>query len=173
MMSRLLLLRHAKAVWAEPGERDFDRRLKRSGVADSRSIGEQMTVHGLVPDIVLCSTARRARETWEGVAEIIGPMEGRVTYLDELYSSDATGYLEIARNAPAAESVMLVGHNPMMEDLAEILSGSGDLAARTVLASGFPKSGLAVIAFDRPISEAAPGMGRLEAFLTRVRQAQP
>lgn len=172
-MSRLLLLRHATAVWAEPGERDFDRRLKRSGEADSRSIGKQMTAHGLAPDIVLCSTARRARETWAGVAEIIGPMEDRVTYLDDLYTSDATGYLEIARKAPTAEKVMLVGHNPMMEDLAEILSGSGDAAARAVLASGFPKSGLAVIAFDGPISEAAPGTGRLEAFLTRARQGQP
>ncbi|MEX0955864.1 MAG: histidine phosphatase family protein [Rhizobiaceae bacterium] len=172
-MSRLLLLRHAKAVWAEPGERDFDRRLQRSGEADSRSIGAQMTDHGLLPDIVLCSTARRARETWQGVAEVIGPMEERVSYLDELYSSDATNYLEIARNAPAVEHVMLVGHNPMMEDLAETLSGSSDPAARAVLASGFPKSGLAVIAFDGPISEAAPGTGRLEAFLTRTRQTQP
>jgi phosphohistidine phosphatase len=156
-------------VWAEPGERDFDRRLKRSGGADSRSIGEQLAARGLVPDIVLCSTARRARETWAGVAEILGTMEDRVTYLDELYSSDATGYLEVARNAPAADNVMLVGHNPMMEDLAETLSGSGDPAARDVLASGFPKSGLAVIAFDGPISKAAPGTGRLEAFLTRAR----
>ena len=82
-MSQLLLLRHAKAVWALPGESDFDRALKASGVADSRSIGEQIVANGLLPDIVLCSTARRARETWSGVAEIIGPLEDRVTYLDE------------------------------------------------------------------------------------------
>ncbi|MCC0043046.1 MAG: histidine phosphatase family protein [Brucellaceae bacterium] len=168
-MSQLLLLRHAKAVWALPGESDFDRALKASGVADSRSIGEQIVANGLLPDIVLCSTARRARETWSGVAEIIGPLEDRVTFLDDLYSADASGYLEIARAAPAAERIMLVGHNPMMEDLAETLSASGEKAASAVLASGFPKSGLAVIAFDGPLSAAAPGKGRLEAFLTRKR----
>ena len=170
-MSRLLLLRHAKAVWADPGERDFDRRLKRSGHEDSKSIGRQLKAKGLVPDRVLCSTARRARETWEGVAEIIGAMEDRVTYLDGLYSSDAAGYLEIAREAPPAETLMLVGHNPMMEDLAETLTGDGDAQARAILAAGFPKSGLAVISFDGPLADAAPGKGRLEAFLTRVRDA--
>lgn len=168
-MSRLLLLRHAKAVWASPGETDFDRALKASGVADSRSIGEQIVEAGLVPDIVLCSTARRARETWLGVADVLGGLEDRVTYLNELYSSDASGYLEIARAAPAAERIMLVGHNPMMEDLAETLSGEGEEAALSVLASGFPKSGLAVIAFDGSLSSATPGKGRLEAFMTKRR----
>ena len=169
-MSRLLLLRHAKAVWASPGETDFDRALKASGVTDSRSIGQQILDADLIPDIVLCSTARRARETWQGVADVLGNMEDRVTYLDELYSSDASGYLDIACAAPAAERVMLVGHNPMMEDLAETLSGEGEEAALSILASGFPKSGLAIIHFDGPLSSAKPGGGRLEAFLTKQRR---
>lgn len=135
-------------------------------------MGEQMAAKGLVPDLVLCSTATRARDTWLGVAEAIGPMEDRVTYTDDLYFADSAGYLEIARNAQEAESVMLVGHNPMMEDLAEALTGSGDDAARDILSSGFPKTGLAVIAFDGPLSEAAPGRGRLEMFLTRKREKQ-
>ncbi|GAB5506449.1 MAG: histidine phosphatase family protein [Rhizobiaceae bacterium] len=168
-MSRLLLLRHAKAVWASPGERDFDRALKNSGEADSRSIGAQMAERNLIPDLILCSTARRARDTWAGVAQVIGPMEDRVTFLDTLYSTDAAGYLDVARGAPDAECIMLVGHNPMMEDLAETLSGDGATEAFEVLAAGFPKSGLTVIAFDGPLSEAAPGRGRLEAFITRKR----
>ncbi|MBO6719590.1 MAG: histidine phosphatase family protein [Rhizobiaceae bacterium] len=171
-MSRLLLLRHAKAAWAAPGERDFDRPLKKSGWTDSRDIGEQIAAMSLIPDIILCSTARRARETWAGVAEVIGSMDDRVTFLDQLYTEDAAGYLEVARNAPEASSVMLVGHNPMMEDLAEALSGSGKDAARSILAAGFPKSGLAVIAFDGPLSQAQPGKGRLELFLTKRREAQ-
>jgi phosphohistidine phosphatase len=166
-MSRLLLLRHAKAAWARLGENDFDRPLKQSGMTDSRVMGERMAALSLIPDIVLCSTARRARETWLGVAEIIGPMEDQVSFTDALYSQDSAGYLEIARGAPEAECVMLVGHNPMMEDLAEALAGSGDDEARAVLASGFPKSGLAVISFSGPLSNAAPGKGRLELFLTR------
>jgi phosphohistidine phosphatase len=170
-MSRLLLLRHAKAVWAEPGERDFDRKLKSSGKADSRSIGEQIVARDLVPDLVLCSTARRARETWDGLAEVLGAVDDRVKYLDELYSADAAGYLDIARQAQPVESLMLVGHNPMMEDLADALAGNGEDDARAVLAAGFPKSGLAVISFDGPLSDAQPGKGRLEAFLTRKRDA--
>lgn len=168
-MSRLYLLRHAEAVTAAPFERDFDRRLKQAGRDDSRFMGEQMVNEQLVPDVVLCSTARRARETWEGVAEVVGDPKERVTYLDALYSSDAAGYLEIARQAPPADSVMLVGHNPMMEELADLVIGGGGDAALSILASGFPKSGLAVIAFAGPLSQAAPGEGRLERFLTRKR----
>ncbi len=99
-------------------------------------------------------------------------MEDRVTYLDDLYSEDAAGYLAVAHRAAPAESVMLVGHNPMMEDLAETLSGDADEEARDVLAAGFPKSGLAIISFDGPLTAAAPGTGRLELFLTRSREAK-
>lgn len=171
-MSRLFLLRHAKAAWAKPGEHDFDRPLTAAGIADSRSIGAQMKALGLVPERVLCSTALRARETWQGVSTGLGIAEDSASYLDDLYSTDAAGHLEIAQRAPASESVMLVGHNPMMEDLAEALAGSGDEAARAVLAAGFPKSGLAVIRFDGPLSSALPRKGHLEHFLIRIRAPQ-
>jgi phosphohistidine phosphatase len=89
-----------------------------------------------------------------------------VIYSDELYGTDAAGYLDVIRTEAIGENVLLVGHNPMMEDLAFALSGGGDSHARDLLSAGFPTSGLAVIRFDTPLTEAAPGKGYLEAFLS-------
>ena len=90
-MSRLYLLRHAKAGWALPGMRDFDRPLDASGRADAETMGAAMRSRGYVPDLTLCSNARRAKETLEGLA---GQTDtGKVLFFDTLYSEDAAGYL--------------------------------------------------------------------------------
>jgi phosphohistidine phosphatase len=164
LASRLFLLRHAKAGWAAPGMRDFDRPLDASGLADSEAIGVAMRAFGYVPDLTLCSNARRARETLEGIAG--NTDTGRVLFSDALYSEDAAGYLSIIRGNGAAGSLLIIGHNPMMEDLAMAVSGSGDDNARATLNSGFPTSGLAVIRFEGSLADAAPGRGYLESFLT-------
>ena len=163
-MARLFLLRHAKASWAPPGMRDFDRALEPAGVADAEAVGEAMRAHAFVPDLTLCSTAARARQTLEGVAAHADT--GRVLFLDALYSEDATGYLAIVRRHGSAGSLLIIGHNPMMEDLAAAVSGEGEDEARAILDYGFPTSGLAVIGFPGGLAAAAPGAGRLEAFLT-------
>jgi len=163
-MARLFLLRHAKAGWAEPGMRDFDRPLDRTGVDDAVATGLAMRDNDFRPELVICSGARRARETLDAVAANIDL--GRILFTDGLYNTDAAGYVDIVREAPLAETLLVVGHNPMMEDLAFALSGSGDEAARSSLAAGFPTSGLAVIAFSGPLSEISPGKGHLEHFLT-------
>jgi phosphohistidine phosphatase len=166
-MTRLYLLRHAKAGWAEPGVRDFDRPLTERGRQDASAIGMAMRVSGFVPDLVLCSTARRARETWECVAGTIGPLPSQPSFTDSLYSCDAAGYLSIVRKtSDGAASLLVVGHNPMIEDVAIACAADGDEAERAALASGFPTSALAVIQFSRPLAEAAPGKGSLTAFLT-------
>ena len=164
LASRLFLLRHAKAGWAAPGMRDFDRPLDASGLADSEAIGVAMRACGYVPDLTLCSNARRARETLEGIAG--NTDTGRVLFSDALYSEDAAGYLSIIRGNGAAGSLLVIGHNPMMEDLAMAVSGSGDDNARAALNFGFPTSGLAVIRFEGSLADAAPGRGYLENFLT-------
>lgn len=163
-MARLLLLRHAKAGWAEPGMRDFDRPLDTAGIEDAVAIGVAMGAADFRPDLVICSTARRARQTLDAIAQHIEL--GRVLYTDGLYNSDASGYVDIVREAPLAESLLIVGHNPMMEDVAFALSGDGEAEAKSSLAAGFPTSGLAVIGFPGPLCEAAPGKGYLESFLT-------
>lgn len=163
-MARLYLLRHAKAGWAEPGMRDFDRPLDRTGTEDAVATGVAMRANHFRPDLVICSSARRARETLDAIAASIDV--GRTLYTDGLYSTDASGYVDIVREAPLAETLLLVGHNPMMEDVAFALSGDGEVGATASLAAGFPTSGLAVIRFPGPLSEAAPGTGYLELFLT-------
>ncbi|MBU0582576.1 MAG: histidine phosphatase family protein [Alphaproteobacteria bacterium] len=163
-MSTLYLLRHAKAGWALPGVRDFDRPLDESGHVDAEATGSAMREHNYVPDITLCSNALRARETLKGIAGSADT--GRVLFFDRLYSDDAAGYLSLVREHANCGSVLVIGHNPMMEDLASALAGDGDEAARAVLSHGFPTSGLAVISFDKGLAHAAPGTGFLEAFLT-------
>ncbi len=165
-MSRLFLLRHAKAGWAEPGMRDFDRPLDATGEEDARTTGIAMRDGGYLPELVICSGARRARETLEGITKNL--TTGRIIYTDGLYNTDAAGYVDIIREAPAVGSILMVGHNPMMEDVAFALSGDGDEGARHAMVAGFPTSALAVIRFPGTFAEAAPGKGYLETFLTHA-----
>lgn len=164
LVSRLYLLRHAKAGWALPGVRDFDRPLDASGVADAELMGAAMRARNYVPDLTLCSNASRARQTLEGLA---GQTDtGRVLFFDTLYSADASGYLDMIRGNGGAGSLLVIGHNPMTEDLAMAVSGDGDASSRATLNYGVPTSGLAVVRFDGALTGAALGAGYLEAFLT-------
>ncbi|MGX9575910.1 MULTISPECIES: SixA phosphatase family protein [unclassified Mesorhizobium] len=163
-MSKLYLLRHAKAGWALPGMRDFDRPLDASGVADTETMGAAMRARSYIPDLTLCSNAKRARQTLEGLAGHIDT--GRVLFLDTLYSEDAAGYLNLIRSNGGPSSLLIIGHNPMTEDLTIALSGDGDEAAMGMLNHGFPTSGLAVVRFPASLANAAQGTGYLEAFVT-------
>ncbi|TIQ23988.1 MAG: histidine phosphatase family protein, partial [Mesorhizobium sp.] len=120
-MSKLYLLRHAKAGWALPGMRDFDRPLDASGLADAATMGAAMRARSYIPDLTLCSNAKRARQTLEGLAGHTDT--GRVLFLDTLYSEDAAGYLSIIRGNGGPGSLLVIGHNPMTEDLTIALSG--------------------------------------------------
>ncbi len=162
-MTRLYLLRHARARWAEPGSRDYDRELDESGREDAARLGGIMQDAGYIPDTVLCSGARRARETWTGLSKNLPIAD--VRFMDGLYSSDAGGYLDLVRGAGAERSLLVVGHNPMMEDLATALSRAGDEKALAAVASGFPTCGLAVLRFSTPLPTIRQEDGYLEAFL--------
>jgi len=162
-MPRLYLLRHAKARWAEPGVKDYDRGLDASGKADAEQLGIDMLEAGYVPNLVLCSGAKRARDTWNAIAQHVEADD--VRFLEGLYSSDAAGYLDIIRESDSSGSVLVVGHNPMMEDLAVALSREGEEQALAAVRRGFPACGLAVIRFSTALAEIAPEDGYLEAFL--------
>lgn len=165
-MSRLLLLRHAKAEWAGPGMGDRDRALKGRGRRNAEAIAKVMLEADLLPDLVICSKARRALETWEIVSHVLRRQACRVQLTDALYGTDAPAYLRTINEAPLAENLMLVGHNPMMEDIALALSGKGNRDALAALDKGFPTCGLAVISFADSLESAGPGKGRLERFIT-------
>lgn len=164
MVSKLYLLRHARAGWARPGMRDFDRPLDSVGLADAQAMGAAMRAQALLAELTLCSTARRCQETLQALGSGIGT--GEVLFLDELYSEDAVRYLALIHAHGRASSLLVIGHNPMMEVLAMALSGDGEPEAQESLAHGFPTAALAVIRFDAGLHEAVPGSGYLEAFLT-------
>jgi phosphohistidine phosphatase len=162
-VATLFLLRHAKAGWALPGMRDFDRPLDETGHRDSEEMGNVMALNGYVPDLTLCSGALRARQTLAGIAARTDT--GKIVFSDTLYMTDAAGYLDMIRQHGDVSAILIIGHNPMMEDLALAISGSGDDAARTSLNLGFSTAGLAVISFEGSLSHASPGAGRLDAYL--------
>ena len=162
-MTRLMLLRHARAGWASAGARDFDRSLTESGRKEARLLAEAMRAAGLLPDAILSSTALRAIETLEEMSDFIGDIP--VTREDSLYNSDAVRYLRAVQAAHGARALLLVGHNPMLEDLTLALDGSGDPQLIAALRRGFPTAGLAVLTFEGNLAEIEPGSGRLEAFL--------
>lgn len=163
LVHRLLLLRHARAAWARPGVGDADRALTEPGIADAKALGHRMRRAGLVPDVILCSAARRARQTLEHLGPLGPASAGAVTYLESLYGSDAKAYMEAIRAAPPSRSLLVVGHNPMMEDLTLALPGPESGPAAVV--PGFPACGLAVIDFEAPFTMLAPAGGRFARFL--------
>ncbi|MEX0409137.1 histidine phosphatase family protein [Aquibium sp. LZ166] len=164
-MGRLYLLRHARAAWAEPGTRDFDRPLTDAGRLESEGVGAFMASRSYQPDIVICSPALRAVETWQGLAGPLGRKHSDALLSQQLYSTDATGYLAIVREKGGTGSLLIVGHNPMIEDLAIALCSGREAEPPPIMAGGFPTAGLAVLSFQTPLSAASPGAARLDDFL--------
>lgn len=123
-MDRLILLRHGQAdPGSETGE-DFDRRLAPHGIVESRAMGERLAEMGFVPDVALVSTAARARGTWHAVAPAFPNAEVRLE--DGLYHADSGAVRSFAFEAGAASTtVMVVGHNPGLQELTEALMREG------------------------------------------------
>ena len=165
-MKRLLLLRHARAA-PGGGQDDFDRALTSSGGADAGRMGDYLVSQGLTPDIVVFSGARRTRETAEIV---IGRLGRAVEAQEENAVYEATRHLILAllRQIPDnVSSVLLVGHNPGMSEVANLLVGKGDKQARQRLSAKYPTCGLAVIEFDGSSwTNLAAHAARLETFVT-------
>lgn len=163
---RLMLLRHAKSAWPD-GVADFDRPLGERGRKAAPLIGNYMGRHDLVPDRALVSTARRAQETWGLVAAAL-PSGIAVKNTRAIYEVGADRILDAIRETDGSvKSLLVVGHNPGMADLALELAGAGDEPARMRLAEKFPTAGLAVLEFKAAgWTELAPASARLIAFLT-------
>ncbi|HVY59416.1 MAG TPA: histidine phosphatase family protein [Xanthobacteraceae bacterium] len=166
-MRRLMLLRHAKSELSQPGKSDRDRPLTRRGEEAAPKIGAFMAKHGLLPDHVLCSPARRARDTWVLVAKAF--KEAPPTDFNErLYGAGADGLLDLLRETGRkAHSLLVVGHNPGLQELAVRLIASGELAARERLHEKLPTAGLVVIDFPfDDWTKLHPQAGRLDRFVT-------
>lgn len=122
-MKTLLILRHAKSSWKETGLADHDRPLNKRGLRDAPRMGKLLREEGLVPDLILGSTARRAKKTAEAVAEASG-YEGEIQLEAGLYAAGPEAYLEALHVLPEeVQNVLVVGHNPGLEELVELLTG--------------------------------------------------
>jgi phosphohistidine phosphatase len=153
---RLIVMRHAKAGDL-PGGPDAERALNPRGRRDAAAAGSWLRSQGMLPDLVLCSTARRARQTWRQVA---AGLETAVTVREDprLYDAGAGELLDIIRSAPAeVTALMYVGHNPAAQDLAAELLGQP---------AGFPAAAVALVDLAVPWAAVAPGDGGLVALWT-------
>lgn len=170
-MRRLILLRHAKSD-RPAGLADRDRPLDDRGRRAAPAVAAHLAEAGLRPALALVSAAARTRETWAAMAAALGDPETRLH--PEIYEAPAGRILEVVRAAPdTAATVIVVGHNPGLGDLAAALAGAGPQAALSRLSFEFPTAAYAVIDFDTARwAEVAPGRGRLERFV-RPRDIAP
>jgi len=148
---RLIIMRHAKAGEL-PGGPDIERALTSGGRGDAAAAGEWLRAGGYQPDAVICSSARRARQTWQYASEVMGAAV-TATPDKRLYQADAQEVIDILGQTPApVRALMFVGHNPAAAEVVATLTG---------VESTFPASAMAVIAVPGGWDELSPGNGEL------------
>ncbi|MFK4146049.1 SixA phosphatase family protein [Streptomyces sp. NPDC004065] len=160
-LRRLVVLRHAKSARPE-GVADHERPLAPRGRRDAPAAGRALAEADCLPDLALCSTALRARQTWELASAQWGTPPA-VRYDTRLYAAGAADLLAVVREAPPeAGTLLLVGHNPGLEELVLELAGDGLGDALDRLRTKFPTSAIAVLAWHGPGWQAlAPGAALL------------
>lgn len=163
---RLFVLRHAKSSWDNPGLEDHERPLAPRGQRACVVMAEHIRASGIAPEVVLCSTSRRTRETLAGV----DPPGERVIEAG-LYSASTDDVIDRLRQVPdTVDSVMLVGHNPASQMLVLRLSrrngGGASSPERAAVERKFPTGALATLTFEGSWSVLAPGSALLTEFLT-------
>jgi phosphohistidine phosphatase len=141
-MITLMLLRHAKSNWDDPALADHDRPLTRRGHKAAKRMGRLIVEEKLIPDAVLCSTAVRARETWDHVADAFRKADHTppVEFVAGLYHCPVNEFVPILKAAPVtARSLLVIGHNPGLEELLDRLMGT---------TPHFPTAALAVLELE-------------------------
>ncbi|GAB1594893.1 SixA phosphatase family protein [Lysobacter claricitrinus] len=155
-MRHLILLRHAHAEAPQPGQADADRPLSAEGHAAAEAVGRWLVEHGEVPDVVLLSPTARTRETLEGVMRATGYVDQRIE--PGIYEATPGQLIEIADRYRDTRRVMLVGHNPGLEQLAALMESgqTGDYR-------GVPPAGVVVLSM--PVDAALePGVAGVTQF---------
>ncbi|MEQ1695421.1 MAG: histidine phosphatase family protein [Hyphomicrobiaceae bacterium] len=167
-MLTLSLLRHAKSSWDIANVEDFERPLAERGLKTAPLMGAYLYENNLRPDLIICSAAVRTRATLDLVMPFFDPAPPALVYEDSLYLASASQLLNRLRSVSARwSSVMMIGHNPGLHELAMSLPRDGDPETMAALSHKFPTAGLAVIAFDKPSwAKIAPRTGHLTHFVT-------
>ena len=155
----LHLLRHAKSSWEDQGVADHDRPLASRGRKAAKRIAKHLRSEGIAPSLVLCSSSRRTRETLERIRP-----DGDVQIERDLYGASAPELLERLRRVPdTTESVMLIGHNPAIQELTLELAGRGDRLED--VERKFPTCALATLELSNGWSELEAGSAELVGFV--------
>jgi phosphohistidine phosphatase len=165
---RLILLRHAKSAWPDDVP-DHERPLAPRGRRDAPAAGRWLRKFGYAPDRVLCSTARRARETWQLAEENLGARPQSV-FEDRVYGASIADLLNLARQTPAAiGTLLIVGHDPAMRGLTLELGGDppGDAEAEALarVRAKYPTAAIAVLSLSGNWSELGPNQAQLATFV--------
>lgn len=171
-MKRLFVLRHAKSSWDSPELRDFDRPLNARGQTAAEAIGRDMRKRRLRFDLVLASPAVRVRQTLAGVEKGYGrSLEPR--FERRIYDADVAALVSLVRDADgAAERLLLVGHNPGLQQLLLELTGDDPAGLRRAVAAKYPTGALAEVVLDvADLRDVEPAAGRLVS-LTLPRDLQ-
>lgn len=171
-MKTLTLLRHAKSGWDDPVARDFDRPLNAKGKRAAVMVGRHMRSLGLTFDHAIASPAVRVSETLEqiesGYGRTIAPTLDRRVYL-----ASAATLLDVVHGFPAeAESALLVGHNPGLEDLVLLLVADGADPLRDAVEDKYPTASIAELQFEGDWASIEAGTARLTRFI-RPRDLDP
>ncbi|MFI0091959.1 SixA phosphatase family protein [Streptomyces bobili] len=156
----IVLFRHAKADW--PQVTDHERPLADRGRQDAAVAGRKLTDSGIAVDLALCSTATRTRETWKlAVHEL--PHRPKTVYEERIYEASPGELIALLNEVPdEVRNLVLVGHNPGIEGLAEVLSGTAEEDARERMTRrGFPAAAFAVLTFDGSWKSLEPGRAAL------------
>ncbi|MPY31784.1 histidine phosphatase family protein [Streptomyces adustus] len=163
-LRRLVVLRHAKSAWPE-GVPDHRRPLAPRGRRDAPAAGRALAETDFLPDLALCSTALRARQTWDLAAAEWGTPPP-VRYDPRLYGAGAPELLDVVRETPPEiETLLLVGHNPGLEELVLALADDGLDGALEEVRAKFPTSAIAVLAWYGSTWRAlAPGSALLTSM---------
>lgn len=172
-MPALSLLRHAKSGWDDPGLSDFDRPLAARGRNAAPRIGRWMSrwmeETGPAVDLILCSSARRTRETLDLIAPFLRPRPS-VVFEDGLYHAEAPLLLRRVRALGPVRHALVIGHNPGLHELALTLAGKADAAELRALAAKLPTAGfVALEAAGSTWNDLGPRSCRLAAFMTPKR----
>ena len=162
-MKRLYLLRHAKSSWDDPTLADDDRPLAPRGRRAAKVMAEHLGRKGIAPELVLCSPSRRTRQTLTRIAPGLGK-NANVQIEPELYAASGPVLLEVLHEVPdGVDSVMLIGHNPGIQDLALNLASAGSPIPR--LRNKFPTAALVTLELNGSWRELEPGSAELVSFV--------
>ena len=124
-MKSLLLFRHAKSDWGDPDLKDFDRPLNERGEKSAERMGSWMKKSHIQPEWIVCSSAKRAQQTLQGLRKHLDIPDTLINYEDRLYQADTYTLLDIMAQCPQdMDNIMLIGHNPTFEELLIYLCGS-------------------------------------------------